>query len=164
MTKTLLILRHAKSSWEDFSLSDHDRPLNKRGEKAASRMGQLIRDQGLTPDLIISSTARRARETVEGVAPACGFDGDIVWEPSLYGGGYSAYTWAIRHAPDAVESIMLVGHNPDLEGLVEALTGVITAMPTATLTHIAIPIDSWRDLVVDGSYELANIWRPRELD
>ncbi len=163
MTKTLLILRHAKSSWKDYSLSDHDRPLNKRGKRAAPRMGELLRDQGLTPDLIISSTARRARDTVARVTPAAGFDGEIIWDSSLYGGGVHAYTWAIRHAPDAVNSVMVVGHNPDLEELVEVLTTVVTFMPTAALAQVALPIDSWLDLVVDGGCELVNLWRPKEL-
>lgn len=164
MTKTLLILRHAKSSWGDLSLADHDRPLNGRGKKAAPRMGELLLERGLTPDLIISSTARRARDTVTRVAEACEFDGEPLWEGSLYGGGYQAYTWAIRNARDDADIVMVVGHNPDLEDLLEALTGAVAFMPTAALAQVALPIDSWRDLVVDGGYELVNLWRPKELD
>lgn len=164
MTKTLLILRHAKSSWQDDSLTDHERPLNKRGKRAAPRMGELLRDQGLTPDFIISSTARRAKDTVARVTVTADFNGDILWESTLYGGGYHAYTWAIRHAPASVDSVMVVGHNPDLEELVETLTGVVTFMPTAALAQIALPIDFWLDLVIDGGYELTNLWRPKELE
>ena len=77
MSKTLLVMRHAKSSWKDASLSDHDRPLNKRGRTAAPRMGELIRDQGILPDYIATSSALRARATAEAVADACGYSGTI---------------------------------------------------------------------------------------
>ena len=77
--KTLLILRHAKSSWKHTNLSDHERPLNKRGKKAAPLIGQLLYEQDLVPDIILSSTARRARNTAEIVAEVSGFEGEIYY-------------------------------------------------------------------------------------
>lgn len=164
MTKILLILRHAKSSWTDLTLADIDRPLNKRGMKAAPRMGRLLLNEGLAPDLIISSTAQRCRETVELLTPACDFSGEIVWDPALYGGGFQAYLEAIRRAPDDVERVMVVGHNPDLEELVDALTDVDIFLPTGALVRVDAPIDAWSELETTGGYELVDIWRPRELD
>ena len=164
MTKTLLILRHAKSSWSDLTLADIDRPLNKRGRKAAPRMGKLLQDEGLVPALIISSTAQRCRETVELLTAACDFDGAIIWDPTLYGGGFQAYLNAIRRAPDDADPLMVVGHNPDLEQLVDALTDVDIFLPTAALVRIDPPIDAWSELEATGGYELVDIWRPRELD
>jgi len=164
MTKILLILRHAKSSWTDLTLADIDRPLNKRGMKAAPRMGRLLLDEGLVPDLIISSTALRCRETVELLTPACDFSGKIIWDPALYGGGFQAYLDAIRRAPDDVERVMVVGHNPDLEELVDALTDVDIFLPTGALVRVDAPIDAWSELEATGDYELVDIWRPRELD
>src|SRR5215475_4778950 len=83
--KILLILRHAKSSWKDPQLSDHDRPLNKRGKRDAPLMGNLLKDEDLKPDLIISSTAVRAKKTAELVAKNCKYKGEIVLNNSLYG-------------------------------------------------------------------------------
>ena len=82
--KTALILRHAKSSWNNLHEQDHQRPLNERGKLAAPRMGQLILDEQLTPDTIVSSTAQRARETVQAVASSCQFPGEIVYDDNLY--------------------------------------------------------------------------------
>jgi phosphohistidine phosphatase len=164
MTKTLLILRHAKSSWGDLTLADIDRPLNKRGMKAAPRMGKLLQDEGVIPELIISSTAQRCRETVELLTAACDFTGEIIWDPTLYGGGFQAYMDAIHRAPDDADPLMVVGHNPDLERLVDALTDVDIFLPTAALVRIGAPIDAWSELEATGDYELGDIWKPRELD
>nr|NIL98123.1 hypothetical protein [Planctomycetales bacterium]NIP70269.1 hypothetical protein [Planctomycetales bacterium] len=82
--KTLLLLRHAKSSWDDSALDDHDRPLNKRGKRDAPRMGQLLVQQDLVPDCILTSTARRARKTAEAVAKACGGVVPLTEMPELY--------------------------------------------------------------------------------
>ncbi|MFG0335704.1 MAG: SixA phosphatase family protein, partial [Maioricimonas sp. JB049] len=82
--KTLLLMRHAKSSWADPSKADHDRPLNARGKRDAPRMGQWLLEQNLVPDRIVSSTARRARKTASRVASGCGYTAEIVHERALY--------------------------------------------------------------------------------
>ena len=89
--KTLLILRHAKSDWETPDVADHDRPLNGRGKRDAPRMGRLLRDENLVPDLIISSTAKRARKTAKLVAEASGYEGEIRLAETLYLAGPEAY-------------------------------------------------------------------------
>ncbi len=161
--KRLLILRHAKSSWKEERLVDHDRQLNKRGMRDAPRMGQLLVTEGIVPDLIISSTARRAHDTVELLTQACAYESDVVWASSLYMGGYRAYLNSLRNADDEFDTVMIVGHNPDSEQLLTVLTDADETMPTAALAQIDLPISSWRELEEGQSYPLVALWRPREL-
>ena len=125
--KTLLILRHAKSSWKQTGISDHARPLNKRGEESAPRMGQLIYEEGIVPDIILSSTARRARDTADLVAEASGFEGEVVYLEDFYHAWPSDYVDALRSLPDEIDTAMVVGHNPGMEMLLELLSDEIGA-------------------------------------
>ena len=164
--KTLLILRHAKSSWKNEGTADHDRPLNKRGKRDAPRMGSLLREENLIPDLIISSSAKRARMTVEAVVEESGYDGDVRFSRELYAAGPEAYLQALQVLDDEVECVMVVGHNPDLEELLEILTAEIEVLPTAALSRVALDIDRWQDLPLeadDPPGKLVALWRPREL-
>jgi phosphohistidine phosphatase SixA len=161
--KTLLILRHAKSSWEDEKLPDIDRPLNKRGRHDAPRIGDLIKAEGLLPDLIISSTAKRTRSTVELVAGASDYDGEIRWDESLYAAEPQAYITALRALPAEVERVMVVGHNPGLEELVAMLTDEWARLPTAALAQVSLDIANWSDLEFEPVGKLVHVWRPKEL-
>lgn len=161
--KTLLILRHAKSSWKDDSLPDHDRPLNKRGKQDAPRMGKLLQEKGLVPDLIISSTARRARKTAELVAEESGYEGEIQLERDLYAFEPAAYMEELAQIEDHYQIVMIVGHNPGLEELVEQLTGEFARLPTAALAQVNLPVSSWSDLDEETKGMLANLWRPKEI-
>jgi phosphohistidine phosphatase len=161
--KDLLILRHAKSSWKHRELRDHDRPLNSRGRRDAPRMGRFIRDEGISPPLIVSSSAMRAHATALMVAEACGFGGEFRLAPELYLAGTDTYVSLLRGLPDRYDSLLVVGHNPDVERLVERLTGADETMPTAALARVRVPIDRWADLAADGSAELVDIRRPKEL-
>jgi phosphohistidine phosphatase len=161
--KTLLILRHAKSSWSDSQMADFDRPLNARGKRAAPRMGRLLVEEDLVPDLIVSSSAKRARKTAQKAAKAADYQGEIRLENALYGGGSSTYLQILRHLDENVERVMVVGHNPDLEMLVEQLTGQSEILPTAALVHLRLPLDNWADQIPRGDCELVALWRPREL-
>jgi len=161
--KTLLILRHAKSSWSDPALADHDRPLNKRGKKDAPRIGALLRREDLVPELIISSTARRARATAEIVAEHSGCEGQIRLERDLYASGPEAYLQVLAALPDEYRRVMVVGHNPGLEELLEALTGDYERLPTAALAQVRLPIKRWRELAEETSGELVHVWIPKEL-
>jgi phosphohistidine phosphatase len=161
--KSLLVLRHAKSDWRDPGVVDHDRPLNERGARDADRMGRLLRDENLVPDLIIASTAKRARETVKALVSASAFAGDITRKRAFYLAGPGAYIKGLSDVKDAHQRVMVVGHNPGLEELVERLTGTLTTMPTASLVEIVLPITYWRDLGGETRGELRGVWRPREL-
>jgi phosphohistidine phosphatase len=162
--KTLLVLRHAKSSWSDQTLDDHERPLNERGLRDAPRMGALVRERRLTPDLIISSDAMRARMTAEAVAETDRAVGEIQLDPRLYLAGPADILAVLREVTETtVRTVMIVGHNPGLEYLVAQLTGDPHDFPTAALAEILLPIDQWRDLELSTRGTLAGLWRPKEL-
>lgn len=159
----LFILRHAKSSWDNARLADHDRPLNERGLRDGPYMGQLLRREGLLPDLIITSTAERALQTAEMVALACGYDRELQVTRHFYLAGPESYLTTLRQLPGEVQSAMVVGHNPGMEELLERLTGRSEAMPTAALAHLELPITHWADLRGNGSGRLLNLWLPHRL-
>jgi phosphohistidine phosphatase len=161
--KTLYVLRHAKSSWKDADIADHDRPLNKRGKSDAPRMGRLLREQDLVPDLIISSTARRTRQTVEYIIEESGYQGDVFWVEALYAADPDAYIETLQTLPDQYARVMVVGHNPGLEELVAMLTDEWERMPTAALAEISLGIESWADIDFDPLGKLLHVWRPKEL-
>ena len=161
--KTLLVLRHAKSSWNDPALDDHERPLNKRGRRDAPRMGELVREYGLIPDVIISSDAVRARLTAEAVAEAARCTGEILLDPRLYLACPADILSLLATVRENAETVMIVGHNPGLENLVEQLTGERQDLPTAALAQIDLPIDQWRDLQLSTRGTLVCLWRPKEL-
>jgi len=161
--KLLLILRHAKSSWESPDLSDHDRPLNNRGKRDAPMMGRKLLKEGLVPHLIISSSAIRAHTTAKKIAKACKYEDQILIDPTLYGSGHSDYLNVLKSQADRHDIIMLVGHNPISEQLVEVLTGEIVTMPTCAVACIGLPITSWKQIIAKTKGELLNLWRPKEL-
>ena len=161
--KTLLVLRHAKSSWNSPALHDHERPLNERGRRDAPRVGELVREYGLTPDIVVSSDAVRAQLTAEAVAEAAGYAGEILLDHRLYLASPADILLLLRTVRENAETIMIVGHNPGLEDLVEHLTGEPEGMPTAALAQIRLPIDQWRDLDLSTRGTLLGHWRPSEL-
>jgi phosphohistidine phosphatase len=162
--KTLLILRHAKSSWKSAELSDHDRPLNTRGKRDAPRIGRKLSKEGLIPQLIISSPAVRAYSTAEMVAKACGYDGEITVDSLLYGSGYTEYLKVLKIQSDQYDVIMLVGHNPHSEQLLEKLIGEMVPMPTCSVANVSLYIRTWKDVNARTKGKLINIWRPKELN
>ena len=161
--KTLLVLRHAKSSWNDPALDDHERPLNKRGRRDAPRVGALVREYGLIPDLVISSDAVRARLTAEAVAEEARYAGEILLDPHLYLAGPADILSLLPTVQENAKTVMIVGHNPGLETLVEQLTGERQDLPTAALAQIDLPIDQWRDLTRSTRGTLVGLWRPEPL-
>ena len=161
--KQLLLMRHAKSSWDNAELADHDRPLNKRGRRDAPRMGKWLCDQGVIPGRIISSTAVRARKTAAVVAEACGMDDHLELDRSLYFGDVSEWVALIAETDSEIQSVMLVGHNPGLEDFLEHLIGHYERLPTATVACVELPIDAWQNLSTNSSGRLLAIWRPKEL-
>ena len=161
--KTLLLMRHAKSSWKNPELTDHDRPLNKRGKRNATRMGELLREQDLIPDVIISSTAERAHLTAKRVAESSGYGGEIRLHPGLYFEGPADWEELLCDVSADVHRLLLVTHNPTIEECLEMLTGEDEMMPTATVANIQLAINDWNDIKFDGTGQLVNLWRPREL-
>jgi phosphohistidine phosphatase len=170
--KRLAILRHAKSSWDDPDLDDFNRPLNERGWKAARRIGRELKRRGMKFDLVLSSTAARTRETIDGVQQHYGFDAPITFEQRLYLASEGTLLGVVRGLPEGVKAPLIVGHNPGLEQLVTGLTRddenglrrrVAGKFPTGALALIELPAKRWTD-VEPGSGEIVELILPRELD
>jgi phosphohistidine phosphatase len=160
--KTLLLLRHAKSDWDDPSLRDFDRPLAARGERDAPRIGKALRHRGPEPDLIVSSPAARAKATIEAVIKAAKLNLEVRFNEAVYGASSPELMTLIRRLPDDSSCAMLVGHNPGFEDLVGRLSGSQERMPTAALACIEFQIDHWED-ANDGEGKLAWLLTPKQL-
>ena len=160
--KTLLLLRHAKSSWKQTEMHDHDRPLNKRGKRQAPKVGKFLKENNLVPDLILSSTALRAHDTAQAVAEACGFTGQVDLYQDLYLSDPDCYLDILHCLPDEANRVLVVGHNPDIEQLLTLLTDATQHMTTAALAQVELPISSWQELNEATDGRLQNLWAPRE--
>lgn len=159
--KTLYVLRHAKSSWENSDLADFDRPLNDRGKTAAPFMGKVMKEGGLVPGLILSSPAVRARETARLVKEAAGFDAAIEHDGQIYEASPQTLQHVASSIDDSFESAMIVGHNPGMEGFVRLLTGKLESMPTGSLAIIDLDIPDWES-IGKGSGTLRKMIRPKD--
>jgi phosphohistidine phosphatase len=166
--KRLYLLRHAKSSWDDPSIADDERPLSPRGRKAAVRMARHLGREAIRPDLVLCSTALRARETYERIAPALG-DPPTRTENGLYGATAEALLERLRRVPEETGSVMLIGHNPGLQHLVTLLATrgpelrrVRTKYPTCALASLDLGSRAWSELQ-PGDAELVGLVTPNDL-
>ena len=157
--KTLHLLRHAKSDWGDSALPDHDRPLNKRGKRA--RMAVADHVTGWTVDLVVCSTANRARATAKPVVKA--LDCPVRYDAALYAADAAGLLAVVRGLDDEVATVMLVGHNPSMEDFTELLCGETPAYPTAALGTVELAVDRWAD-ASPGSGTLTAFVTPEQLD
>jgi phosphohistidine phosphatase len=160
--RTLLLLRHAKSSWDDPSLRDFDRPLNKRGLKAAPLIGRFMLKRDVRPGLVISSPAKRAKKTARLVAESAQLPSKPRFDERIYEASAVQLLEVVSEIEDQAEEVMLVGHNPGLEELLLALTGEVRRMPTAALARIKLDIEKWRDAPEAGG-QLEWLVTPKEL-
>lgn len=173
MTKTLYLLRHAKSGWNDPVARDFDRPLNKRGEKAARTIGQWMADHGVAFEQVVASPAVRVVETLDGVWAGYGRKLEPTWERRIYLASSATLLDVLRELSDTHDSVLMVGHNPGMEDVVFDLVAddgssplrdeVEIKFPTAALAHIELPIGSWSDIGKPGAH-LKRFVRPRDLD
>ncbi len=167
--KTLLIMRHAKSDWGQPGLSDHDRPLNRRGERDAPRMGRHLRRHDLVPDLVLSSTAMRACTTARETARAAGCAGDPILVESLYLASPRHCLAVLEGIGELIDGavdpavVMIVAHNPGMEELVTLLTGEEETFPTAAVAQVALNLPDWAGIAPHLG-TLVTLWRPREID
>jgi phosphohistidine phosphatase len=167
--RRLYLLRHAKSSWKDDGLADHDRPLARRGRRAAKAISRHLRERGVAPELVLCSTARRAREALERIEPALG-RGAIRAEPGLYGAGAAELLERLHEIAPPVRSVMVIGHNPALEQLALRLARhgptvreLEAKFPTGALATLAFRGPGWAALD-RGTAELIEFIRPRDLE
>jgi phosphohistidine phosphatase len=163
--RRLHLLRHAKSSWDDPGLADHDRPLAPRGRRAAAAMGRHLREGSVEPALVLCSSARRARETLALLE----LSSPVRIETELYATSSRALLERVRRTPDELPSLMVVGHNPELEGLAIELARegplrpeLLAKYPTGALATLAFE-EGWAELRW-GTCELTSFVRPRDLD
>jgi phosphohistidine phosphatase len=168
--KRLYVLRHAKSSWDDPGLDDHERPLAPRGRRAAKVMGKYVREHHIHPARVLCSTSRRTRETLEGVAPG----GETMFESELYAASAEDVLERLRRVPEEVESVMVIGHNPAMQILVlrlavggasapdgRDLEAIAQKFPTGALATLTFD-RSWSELA-PGCADLAGYARPKAI-
>jgi phosphohistidine phosphatase len=169
--KTLTLLRHAKSGWDDPVSRDFDRPLNPRGRKAARTVGLEMKAQGLAFDLVLASSARRVIETIEEVAAGFGAI-EPEFDERLYLASTATLIEIVRSTPDEVRRLLIVGHNPGLEELALGLSRrgegglrseVEVKYPTGTVAEIELPVERWAE-VKERAGRIVRFIRPRDLD
>jgi phosphohistidine phosphatase len=169
MPRELLILRHAKSDWDGNAQSDFARPLAKRGQKDAPRVGAWMYREGLVPDLVVSSPAERARQTTQAVCKGLDYKRKaVVWDQAIYEAAVADLLGLLARLPANAKTVLLVGHNPGLEELLVYLVGDDVGelddgklLPTAALARLEMP-DNWSDLT-PGCAQLINITLPKTL-
>jgi phosphohistidine phosphatase len=161
--KKLLLMRHAKSSWGNPSLSDHERPLNKRGERACRLMGSFLNEAGLIPDEVISSTAVRTKETVTGLLETLSIEGEVIYTRDLYHADVDTMLEHLLTLPDEIELVMLVGHNPGMDDFLNLICDEQDHMPTAAIAEIEFDAAHWHELSDQTPAELKNLWKPKEI-
>jgi phosphohistidine phosphatase len=168
--KRVYLLRHAKSSWKDGSLADRDRPLARRGRRAAKAVARYLEAERIRPDLVLCSPARRTRETLEWVEGAFGDRVETTLDEALYAATEAGLLARLEVLPEEVGSVMLIGHNPGLEELALALASdgpglarMREKYPTAALATIELPANRWSE-VERGSGELLGYVRPADLE
>ena len=146
--KTLFIVRHAKSSWDDHTLADIDRPLNGRGKRDAPEMGRRLKNRSVLPDLMISSTAKRARKTARKIAGEIGYDkNDIILLDSLYHAGVSSIHQLIKQTQEYVDTLMIFGHNPGFTDFANFIARTeIYNIPTCGIVQIRFDTTSWQEV------------------
>lgn len=148
--KTLYIIRHAKSSWDDTDRSDFERPLNDRGKRDAPRMGGRLKEKGINPDLILASPAKRALSTAKRIAKAIGYPKDrIKTDRSLYHAHEETMLSILQEMKDKYNTVFLIGHNPGLTDFVNSLRNDemdLDNVPTCGIVAFKLPIESWKQL------------------
>lgn len=167
----LYLLRHAKSDW-GMSLSDHDRPLNARGQADAARMGQWLAQDHHCPQLVICSTAQRTRETLAILMEAGGFSFDVLYEPALYGAGTETIRRIIKAEAAQHDALLLIGHNPGFQDMAvrsaksgdpDTMRQLRAKYPTCTLSILEYDQSSFGEADLDRG-QLLDFVRPRDLE
>ncbi len=167
--KTLYLLRHAKSSWAGSDVADHERPLAPRGRRSAKKVAKHLHQRGMSPAMVLCSSASRSQETLALVTPALRRRTIIQVEDTLYAAPAEVLLQRLRRVPDEIASVMLIGHNPGLQDLALTIAGrgaklqcLKEGFPTAALVTLRIPAANWRELRSGGA-ELVDFVLPREL-
>lgn len=161
--KTLLLMRHAKSSWADPGQPDFERPLNERGRGAAPLMGRFLRRQATNIDAVVCSPAARARETAALALAAAGCTCGVRYDARIYEASAARLLAVVNDIAEPAATVLVVGHNPGMEEFVRLLTGARgERMPTAAVACVALDVAAWREVRPQAG-RLAWLVRPKEL-
>lgn len=162
--RTLFLMRHAKSSWRDPGIDDHERALLGKGRRAVEQAVAMIQSSGLRFDRVLSSTAVRAVETANLLTVGLSFEGALELNRRLYLAEPATYLEVLAELDETADRVLVIGHNPGISELVQRLTGEEVDMPTAALAHIELPVDSLA--AIDGTTRgrLVTFWRPQRDD
>jgi phosphohistidine phosphatase len=161
--KTLLLLRHAKTSEKETSLPDLIRPLSDSGKYDIYKMTKFLKNTKLIPSLIISSSAKRAKDTSNLLAESIGYNKSIKLSELLYRTEAKDYIHVISEIANNINIVLLVGHNPILENLVKLITNELIIMETCSLVHIILPITTWKEIKINSNGKLIKLVTIREL-
>jgi phosphohistidine phosphatase len=168
--KTLYLMRHAKSSWDDPRLADEDRPLTARGHKAADRMARYMKGAGFVPSVVLCTSALRARETLELLRPVLSKETTVKIEPRLYSASSKELLTRIKRLSPTATSVLLIGHNPAMQDLTLGLVSktrkfktIREKFPTGALAVLAADVDEWRHLE-PGKASLVDFVTPKKLE
>ena len=160
--KTLLLLRHAKAKDGSPGLPDFDRTLNDRGRNEAQAIGNFLRSQDVPPSLALSSSAKRARETTELVLESAGLTVEVRYDERIYEAGPTQLLEVVAQIEDEHNAVLLVGHNPGMEELLQLLTNRFEQMATCTLAKLDLAGDKWADVLSEKG-RVDWIVRPKDL-
>lgn len=160
--RRLMVLRHAKSSWSDGSLGDHERPLNERGRAAAAAMGRFMAEADLLPDVVLSSDSHRTRETVTLWSAAAAWDGPVEFLPELYHADVPTLLRAVAGLPEARCCPLVVAHNPGIAELVSSASNELVEVPTGTLAVLDAEVAHWSEVTASRLFTTLTK-RPREI-
>ncbi len=146
--KKVYLMRHAKSDWSGYYVSDFERDLNKRGEKDASLMGKVLKDRDIKPSLIISSPARRAKRTAKSVAKEFGYDTKkILFKEEIYEASVQDFLDVINSIDDKNDEVLIIGHNPSMTEIINILNSVtLDNLPTAAVVGFSFDVQSFKDV------------------
>lgn len=161
--KTLMLMRHGKSSWKNGQIDDHERPLKKRGRKDTKRVAKWIAKKGLTPDLILCSSAVRARQTVEVIHKALAYEGETRICQDLYEAEPQDYVAILKLLDDRYKKVLIVAHNPAIETYLRHIDEDIQSVPTAGLGYLTLTLDSWQALSLQTMVEFVGFIKPKAL-
>lgn len=161
--KTLLLMRHAKSNWDDAALKDFDRPLNRRGQVDAPRMGRLLLLNDLVPDAVLCSPAQRTRETYQLLQYEWPHVRSVAFPEGLYHCPALNLCDVIRTADESASRLMVIGHNPGLSDFLFCSVQYDDKFPTAAVAWLTVDINAWSDFHPQQTVRLQEIWRPRDV-
>lgn len=157
-------MRHAKSDWKQPGMQDHDRPLNKRGRRAATLMAQCMVDHGIAIEVVLASTAVRVQETLKRMQGVWSFHPEVLNEPTLYLASPPEIAKHIHSLHDSWSTALLIGHNPGIGALVCHMAAKSIEMPTAAVAVFTNPTEHWQGSISEAGWRLDAYWKPRDLD